>query len=166
MMFVRIYAVLSVCVVVQGRAVFTAHVKNKCGMMIDEECTICFRFPRKKRYSPLLFRKKERIVGSDSYWFKVFMYFVKGQKRIHVWQFQWWKKYYSLNFLIFENTFYVQEDAVAPPKVELDTTVGPWWWLPEIGWAVIVTMQLKRWKPHFFAWSKKTASAAKQIIHM
>ena len=31
------------------------------------------------------------------------------------------------NFLIFENNFYVQEDAVAPPNVELDTTVGPWW---------------------------------------
>ena len=36
-----------VCVVVQGRAVFTAHVKNKCVMMIDEEYTICLRFPRK-----------------------------------------------------------------------------------------------------------------------
>ena len=33
--------------VVQGRAVFTAHVKNKCVMMIDEEYTICLRFARK-----------------------------------------------------------------------------------------------------------------------
>ena len=34
--------------VVQGRAVFTAHVKNKCVMMmIDEEYPICLRFPRK-----------------------------------------------------------------------------------------------------------------------
>ena len=47
MMFVRIYTVLAVCVVVQGRAVFTAHAKNKCVMMIDEEYTICLRFPRK-----------------------------------------------------------------------------------------------------------------------
>ena len=48
MMFVRIYTVLAVCVVVQGRAVFTAHVKNKCVMMmIDEEYTSCLRFPRK-----------------------------------------------------------------------------------------------------------------------
>ena len=48
MMFVRVYTVLAVCVVVQGRAVFTAHVKNKCVMMIDEEYTICLRFARKK----------------------------------------------------------------------------------------------------------------------
>ena len=48
MMFVRIYTVPAVCVVVRGRAVFTAHVKNKCVMMmIDEEYTICLRFPRK-----------------------------------------------------------------------------------------------------------------------
>ena len=48
MMFVRIYTVPAVCVVVQGRAVFTAHVKNKCVMMmIDEEYTICLRFARK-----------------------------------------------------------------------------------------------------------------------
>ena len=34
--------------VVQGRAVFTAHVKNKCVMMmINEEYQICLRFPRK-----------------------------------------------------------------------------------------------------------------------
>ena len=26
------------------------------------------------------------------------------------------------NFLIFENTFYVQEHAVAPPNVEVETT--------------------------------------------
>ena len=46
---VCLYTVLAVCVVVQGRAVFTAHVKNKCvTMMIDEEYTICLRFPRKK----------------------------------------------------------------------------------------------------------------------
>ena len=68
MMFVRIYTVPAVGVVVQGRAVFTAHVKNKCVMMmIDEEYTICLRFPRKKRYSPLMFRKMEWIVGYDSY---------------------------------------------------------------------------------------------------
>ena len=65
---VCLYTVLAVCVVVQGRAVFTAHVKNKCvTMMIDEEYTICLRFPRKKRYSPLMFRKMEWIVGYDSY---------------------------------------------------------------------------------------------------
>ena len=36
-------------------------------------------------------------------------------------------QYSSLISLIFENTFYVQEDAVAPLKVEVDTTVDPWW---------------------------------------
>ena len=35
-----------------------------------------------------MFKKKERIVGYDSYWFKVYMYVVKGQKRIHVIEFQ------------------------------------------------------------------------------
>ena len=40
------YTVLAVCVVLQGRAVFTAHVKNKCVMMTDEEYTICLLFPR------------------------------------------------------------------------------------------------------------------------
>ena len=45
---VCLYTVLAACVVVQGRAVFTAHVKNKCVMMmIDEEYPICLRFPRK-----------------------------------------------------------------------------------------------------------------------
>ena len=66
-MFVRIYTVPAVCVVVQGRAVFAAHVKNKCVMMmmIDEEYTIWLRFPRKERYSPLMSRKM--VVGYDSY---------------------------------------------------------------------------------------------------
>ena len=63
---VCLYTVLAVCVVVQGMAVFTAHVKNKRVMMIDEEYTIRLRFP-KKRYSPLMFRKMEWIVGYDSY---------------------------------------------------------------------------------------------------
>ena len=59
-----------------------------CVMMIDEEYTICLRFPGRKRYSPLMFRKMERIVGYDSFWFKVYLYVVKGQERIHVIQFQ------------------------------------------------------------------------------
>ena len=37
------------------------------------------------------------------------------------------KKLLIPNFLNFEITFYVQEDAVAPPKIEMDTTVDPWW---------------------------------------
>ena len=37
------------------------------------------------------------------------------------------KKILIPKFFNFENTFYVQEDAVAPPKVEVDTTVDPWW---------------------------------------
>ena len=62
--------------VVQGKAVFTDRVKKK-------------RFPTEKRYSPLMCRNKERIVGYDSYWFKVcIMYVVKGQKRIHSIEFQ------------------------------------------------------------------------------
>ena len=105
-------------------------------MMIDEEYTICLRFPRKKRYSPLMFRKMEWIVGYDSYLLWTVksaftLYSFSDEKDTRLW-ISWF----------FENTFYVQEDAVAPPKVELDTTVGPRWWLPEIGWAVIVTMQL------------------------
>ena len=46
------------------------------------------RFPTEKRYSPLMCRNKERIVCYDSYWFKVCMYVVKGQKRIHSIEFQ------------------------------------------------------------------------------
>ena len=64
MMFVRTQFSVCVCVVVQGKAVFTARAKKKV-IMIDEEYTICFRFPREKRYSPLMCRKKERIVGCE-----------------------------------------------------------------------------------------------------
>ena len=71
MMFVRTQFSVCVCVVVQGKAVFTARVKEM--IMIDEEYTICFRFPREKRYSPLMCRKKEGIVGYDSYRFEVYM---------------------------------------------------------------------------------------------
>ena len=52
--------------------------------MIEEEYAICLPSPTEKRYSPLMCRKKERIVGYDSSWFKVYMYVVKGQKCIHV----------------------------------------------------------------------------------
>ena len=65
---------MCVCVVVQGKTVFTARVKK--------------RFPTEKRYSPLMCRNKERIVGYDSYWLKVCMYVVTGQKRIHILEFQ------------------------------------------------------------------------------
>ena len=41
--------VLPVCVVGQGKAVFTAHGTKNCVMTIDEEYTICLRFPREKR---------------------------------------------------------------------------------------------------------------------
>ena len=87
MMFVRTQFSLCVCVVVRGKAVFTARDK-KNATMIEEEYTICLPSPTEKRYSPLMCRKKERIVGYDSSWFKVYMYVVKGQKCIHVKEFQ------------------------------------------------------------------------------
>ena len=72
------------CVVVQGKADSPLTYKIFCVMTIDEEYTICWRFPGRKRYSPLMFRKMERIVGYHSSWFKAYLYVVKGQKRIHV----------------------------------------------------------------------------------
>ena len=58
--------------VVRGKAVFTARDK-KNATMIEEEYTICLPSPTEKRYSPLMCRKKERIVGYDSSWFKVYV---------------------------------------------------------------------------------------------
>ena len=74
-------------------------------------------FQEKKRYSPLMFRKMEWIVGYsyDSYLLR------KVKSAFTLYSFSD-GRYSSLNFLIFENTFYVQEDAVAPPNVEVETT--------------------------------------------
>ena len=70
MMFVRIYTVPAVCVVVQGRAVFTAHVKNKCVMMMMmmmRNTQFACVFQEKNGIHRSLFRKMEWIVGYDSY---------------------------------------------------------------------------------------------------
>ena len=82
------YTVHPLCVWLYKGKRYSPLTFKKFVMMIDEEYTICLRFPREKRYSPLMFRKNERIVGYDSYRFKVFMYVVKGQQRIHVLHFQ------------------------------------------------------------------------------
>ena len=134
MMFGRTQFSLCVWLYKGGRyAVFTAHVKKmRAVLMIDEEYPICWRFPREKRYSPLICGKKERIVGYDFYCFSS-LYVCCERSKVHSrYRVSVMKKILIPNFLNLENTFYVQEDAVAPPKVEVDTTVDPWWWLPEI----------------------------------
>ena len=125
------YTVLAVRVVVQGpgRAVrrYSLLTLNKCALMIDEEYTICLRFQREKRYSPLMCRKQERIVGYDSYCISS-LYVCCGRSKVHSrYRVSVMKKILIPNFFNFDNTFYVEEDAVAPPKVEVDTTVDPWW---------------------------------------
>ena len=59
------YTVLGVCVCGCTREIGIHRSRKKKVIMIDEEYTICFRFPREKRYSPLMCRKKERIVGCE-----------------------------------------------------------------------------------------------------
>ena len=83
------YTVLAVCVCGCTRESGIHRSRSKKNAtMIEEEYTICLPSPTEKRYSPLMCRKKERIVGYDSSWFKVYMYVVKGQKCIHVKEFQ------------------------------------------------------------------------------
>ena len=82
------YTVLAVCVWLYEGKRYSPLAIKKNATMIEEEYTICLPSPTEKRYSPLMCRKKERIVGYDSSWFKVYMYVVKGQKCIHVKEFQ------------------------------------------------------------------------------
>ena len=94
MMFVRVYTVLAVCVwLYKGGRYSPLTLKTNAWWWLMRNTQFACVLQEKTVFTA-------HVQENGMVCWLWFLLVVKGQKRIHVLQFQWWKRYSSLNFLI------------------------------------------------------------------